>query len=169
MKLCFDDPEAPIADRARSDEKGHGRTTRRVCRTSHLLHGYTDFPGFRQAVEEKRRVRRNRTGKVTHETAYAVLSLSPRRADAETCMKLVRRHWHVENKSNHVRDDSWREDRQVWRRGRTAYVMSMLLSVALNILRAPSPHWMDTAPLTERAAIVNDLTLTPRKLLRRVS
>lgn len=169
MKLCFDDPDAPIAGRARSVEKSHGRTTRRVCRTSRLLHGYTDFPGLRQALEEKRRVARNRTGKVTHETAYAVLSLSARRAGAKTCMKLVRRHWHVENKSNHVRDDSWREDRQVWRRGRTAYVMSMMLSIALNLLRAPSPHWRDKTPLTERAAIVNDLTLTPRKLFRRAS
>jgi predicted transposase YbfD/YdcC len=169
VKLCFEDAEAPIAGRASSAEKGHGRTTRRVTRTSQVLHGYTDFPGLRQAVEQKRRVRRNRTGKVTDETAYAVLSLSPRRADAETCMKLVRRHWHVENKSNHVRDDSWREDRQVWRRGRTAYVMSMMLSIALNLLRAPSPHWRDKTPLTERAAIVNDLTLTPRKLFRRAS
>ncbi|MHC5059330.1 MAG: transposase [Planctomycetota bacterium] len=169
MKLCFEDPEAPIAGRARSAEKGHGRLTRRSCRTSQLLHGYTDFPGLWQAVEQKRRVTNLATGKVTEERAYAILSLSPRKASARTCMKLVRRHWHVENKNNHVRDDSWREDRQVWRRGRAAYVMSMLLSVALNLLRTRSPHWRDDTPLTERAAIVNDLTLTPGKLLRRVS
>lgn len=169
MKLCFEDAEAPIAGRARSAEKGHGRVTRRVCRTSQVLHGYTDFPGLRQAIEEKRRVKRTRTGEVAEETAYAVTSLSPRRADAKTCMGLARRHWHVENKSNHVRDDSWREDRQVWRRGRTAYVMSMLLSIALNLLRAGSRHWRDDAPLTERAAIVNDLTLAPQKLFRRAS
>ncbi len=169
MKLCFEDPDAPIADRASSTEKGHGRITRRTCRTSQVLHGYSDFPGLWQAVEEKRRVTNLPTGKVTEETAYGVFSLSPREASARTCMKIMRRHWHVENKNNHVRDDSWREDRQVWRRGRAAYVMSMFLSIALNLLRARSTHWMDTAPLTERAAIVNDLTLTPRKLLRRVS
>ena len=75
MKLCFDDPEAPIAGCARSAEKGHGRTTQRRCRTSQVLHGYTDFPGLWQAVEEKRRVEDQATGKVTDETAYAVLSL----------------------------------------------------------------------------------------------
>jgi len=169
VKLCFDDPEAPIADRATQTEKGHGRKTRRVCRTSRLLHGYTDFPGFRQAIEENRRVKKDSTGNVTHETAYAVTSLPPRRASALTCMGLVRRHWHVENKNNHVRDDGWREDRQIWRRGRAAYVMSMLLGVALNLLRARSRHWRDGTPLTRRAAIVNDLTLAPEKLFRMAS
>lgn len=169
MKLCFEDPDAPIADRASSTEKGHGRITRRTCRTSQVLHGYSDFPGLRQAAEEKRRITNCATGEVTEETAYGVFSLSPRQASARTCMKLLRRHWHVENKNNHVRDDSWREDRQVWRRGRAAYVMSMFLSIALNLLRAMSPHWQHDTPLTERAATVNDLTLTPRKLLRRVS
>ncbi len=169
MKLCFEDPEAPIAGRATHTEKGHGRVTRRVCRTSRLLHGYTDFPGLRQVIEEKRRVTKQTTGKTTTETAYAVASLSPRAASARTCMKLVRRHWHVENRNHHVRDDGWREDRQVWRRGRAAYVMSMLLGVALNLLRARSPHWRDKTPLTRRAAIVNDLTLAPDKLFRRAS
>jgi predicted transposase YbfD/YdcC len=169
VKLCFEDPDAPIVDRASCTEKGHGRLTRRVCRTSQVLHGYSDFPGLWQALEEKRRVKDLAKGKVTRETAYAVTSVSPREASAKTCMKLLRRHWHVENKSNHVRDDSWREDRQVWRRGRAAYVMSMLLSTALNLVRTRSPHWRNKTPLTERAATVNDLTLTPRKLFRRVS
>jgi predicted transposase YbfD/YdcC len=169
VRLCFEDPEAPIVDRASSTEKGHGRITRRTCRTSQLLHGYSDFPGLWQVAEEKRRVKDLVTGKVTEETAYGLFSLSPREASARTCMKIMRRHWHVENKNNHVRDDSWREDRQVWRRGRAAYVMSMLLSIALNLLRTMSPHWRDETPLTERAAIVNDLSLTPRKLFRRVS
>lgn len=169
MRLCFADADSPIAGRASSVDKGHGRTTSRVCRTSQLLHGYTDFPGLRQAIEEKRRVTVNRTGQATEETAYAITSLSPRRASARTCMGIARRHWMVENRNNHVRDDSWREDRQVWRRGRTAYVMSMLLSVALNLLRARSPHWRDATPLTERAAILNDLTMTPGKLFRRAS
>ena len=53
MKLCFEDPDAPIADRASSTEKGHGRITRRTCRTSQVLHGYSDFAGLGQAVEEK--------------------------------------------------------------------------------------------------------------------
>lgn len=168
MRLCFGDAESPIAGRAHSVDKGHGRLTRRDCRTSRLLHGYSDFPGLHQAIEEKRSVRRGSEGP-TKETAYAITSLSPRQASARTCMEIARRHWMVENRNNHVRDDSWREDRQVWRRGRTAYVMSMLLSVALNLLRASSPHWRDATPLTERAAIVNDLTITPRKLLRRAS
>lgn len=169
MKLCFEDADAPIADNAKHTEKAHGKLTVRRARTSQLLHGYSDFPGLRQVVEVKRDLTERCTGRKTSSVEYGLLSLSPRVAGARTCMKLMRRHWSVENKNNHVRDDSWREDRQVWRRGHTAYVMSMLLSVALNLLRTMSPHWRDQTPLTERAAIVNDLTLTPRNLLRRVS
>ncbi len=169
MKLCFEDGEAPIVGSARSIQKKHGRLVTRRARTSQLLHGYTEFAGLWQVIEIRRRVTNCRTGEVTKEVQYGISSLSPRTAGAKTCMKLLRRHWHVENKNNHVRDDSWREDRQVWRRGRTAYTMSMFLSIALNLLRTMSPHWRDRTPLTERAAIVNDLSLTPRKLLRRVS
>ncbi|MHC5058481.1 MAG: transposase [Planctomycetota bacterium] len=48
-------------------------------------------------------------------TEYGVTSLSPRQAGAEKLMLLMRRHWHVENRNHHVRDDGWREDRQTWR------------------------------------------------------
>lgn len=169
MRLCFEDPEAPIVGRSRSSEKGHGRTATRVRRTGQLLHGYADFPGLHQAVEVKRRVKKHSTGEITRETACAVASLSPRRADPKVCMKLMQRHWMVGNRNNHVREDGRREDRQVWRRGRAAYVMSMLLGVALNLPRTRSRHWRDDTPLTQRAAIVNDLSLTPTDLFRRAS
>jgi hypothetical protein len=76
VKLCFEDPNAPIVGRSRSSGKGHGRTARRDCRTSQLLHRYTDFPGPRQAVEEKRRVKENVTGKFTHDPPGCALSLA---------------------------------------------------------------------------------------------
>lgn len=169
MKLCFDDPSAPILDTAYTVEKGHGRLEERWARTSQLLHGYSEFPGLRQAIEGTRAITDLKTGKTNPSVEYGVTSLSPRRADAKTLMLLMRRHWSTENKHNHVRDDSWREDRQVWRRGNGAYTMGVLLSVALNLLRARSPYWTKSSSMTERAEIVDDLLRTPQLILRKAS
>lgn len=168
-KLCFSDSSAPIASRTRHSEKGHGRITSRRARSSQLLHGYSTFPGLHQVIEIKRKVKHISTGRETNEVEYGVTSLSPRRVNARAGMMILRRHWSIENKNNYVRDDSWREDRQVWRRGRAAYVMSMLLSIALNLLRTDSPHWLSNTPLTKRAAVVNDLSMRPTQLMREAS
>lgn len=159
-KICFEDDSAPIAAEAERTDKAHGKLVERHARTSQLLHGYSTFPGLHQVIEVKRKVTEQKTGKVTNEIEYGIASLSPREADAKTLMSLMRRHWGIENKNNHVRDDSWREDRQVWRRGNAAYSMSMLLSIAMNLLRARSPHWSKKTSMTERGEIVNDFTLS---------
>jgi hypothetical protein len=150
-------------------EKGHGRRVTRRARTSQLLHGYSTFPGLHQVVEVRRETLQLRTGEVRTEVEYAVTSLPPWRADAAALLRLLRRHWSVENQNHHVRDDSWREDRQVRRRGHGAATMSLLLSVALALLRSRSPHWPPDAPLTARAESVRDLTLLPADLLGKVS
>ena len=101
---------------------------------------------------------------------YGVTSLSPRQAGAERLMLRMRRHWHVENRNHHVRDDGWREDRQTWRAPRLAYAMRTLLGLALNLLRTRSPHWRDGEAMVARAeAIIYMATVAPEKLLRNAS
>ena len=81
MKLCFE-KGAPIADECRRIDHGHGRLTDRTCRTSHVLPGYSRFPGIHQAAEVKSRVKELRRGKVVKEAttfSYVVTDLSPRR------------------------------------------------------------------------------------------
>lgn len=169
MKLCFEDPTAPIADGASRTEKGHGRIVTRWVRTSQVLHGYSAFPGLHQAIEVQRETVHLGTGEVRNEIEYGVTSLPPWRAGAEALMELLRGHWSIENRSHHVRDDSWGEDRQVWRRGHGAATMSVLLGLALALLQGRSPHWPPGAPKTARAEAVRDLTLDPRCTQEKVS
>ncbi len=116
-----------------------------------------------------RRLRRGKTIKKSTITRYAITDLSPRQANARTFFSLVRRHWHIENRSHYVRDDGWREDRQTYRSG-NAFTMFLLLSIATNLLRASSRHWLDTASMVERAEHVDYLlTCAPQQVLRRVS
>jgi hypothetical protein len=161
--------EGFISDACEAVEKGHGRIVTRRVRTSDALAGYSSFPGLKQVIEVTRQRISTKTGEVTHEVEYGITNLGPEEADAKTLMGLMRGHWSIENRNNHVRDDSWREDRQVYRRGSGAYAMSVLLSMALNTLRAPSRYWQKTEPLTARAETLRDLTLSPRFVLRRAS
>ena len=153
MKLCFE-PGAPLASEARLIEKGHGRLIRRTCRVSQILHGYSDFPGLHQAMEVCRETHYLRTGRKTRELHYAVTSLSPQVASAKQLMVLLRQHWAIENKNFHVRDDSWREDRQVRHDAKAAFVLHLLTGIALNLLRAPATFWTARDSLTARAEII---------------
>lgn len=120
-------------------------------------------------VEVRRQTISTKTGEVKDEVEYAVASLSPSEADAQTLMLLMNRHWGIENRNHHVRDDSWREDRQVWRKGNGAHTMSALLNIALNLLRARSPYWTTKTFLTHRADIIRDLTLHSPETFKMVS
>lgn len=133
------------------------------------MHGYADFPGLRQVIEVRRQTINIRTGEVQDEVDYGVTSLSPSEADAQTLMLLLNRHWGIENRNHHVRDDSWREDRQVWRKGNGAHTMSTLLGIALNLLRARSPYWTTKTFLTHRSDTIRDLTLNYPEAFKMVS
>lgn len=165
--LCFEDG-SPIVDSHKESSKNHGRLVTRTVRTSQLLHGYSRFPGLHQVVEVKRTVKPWRNGKAvkrTLETELGITSLSPRQAGAKSLMSLMRRHWHIENKAHYIRDDGWREDRQTWRSG-NAYTMSLLLSIALNLLRAPSRHWRSDESIASRAETIDYLlTARPREVI----
>lgn len=110
-----------------------------------------------------------RTGEVKEETQYRVASRSPSQAEARTLMLLINRHWGLENRNHHVRDDSWREDRQVWRKGNGAHTRSTLLGLALNLLRARSPYCTTKTFLPHRADIIRDLTLNHPDAFKMVS
>lgn len=112
-----------------------------------------------------------RRGKVVKETAtvsYAATNLSPRQANAKVLDRLLRRHWMIENRNHYVRDNRWREDRATWRSGDSAFVMFLLLAVALNLLRTASPLWIDRTPMPLRSiAAEYTLTAAARTLLQK--
>jgi predicted transposase YbfD/YdcC len=102
---------ADIIREARSTDQHGGRITERVLRTSTALAGYTDWSGHEQVLEVRRTVTQKRSGKTRQEVAYAITSLSSKRAGPGQLLKLWREHWHVENKLHWVRDVTFDEDR----------------------------------------------------------
>ena len=168
--MCFE-KGAPIADECRTIDHGHGRLTDRTCRTSQVLHGYSRFPGIHQAAEIESRVQEFRRGKVVKDTttfSYVVTDLSPREVGAGQLNALSRRHWMAENRHHHIRDNHWNEDRATWRSGDSAFVMFVLLAIALNLLRTTSSRWQDDTPISQRALSAEyALTVEAATLLHR--
>ena len=128
--------------------KGHGRLEHRQVWVSGELEGYGDWPGLGSAVMIKKRV--SRRGKAPVDSVqYAVSSrreLSPWEA-----LNLVRGHWSIENSLFHVKDDSFREDRQVLQHHHSGLVVSLLRNVAVTLLRGACKLWSTSEPLIGRA------------------
>jgi len=99
------------------------------------LQGYLDWPGAQQVVRIERQRTHRRTGKVEEEVVYGVTSLRSARADAALLLRLVRQHWHIENRSHWVRDVTFDEDRSQVRIGSIPEVMAALRNLAIGILR----------------------------------
>jgi hypothetical protein len=132
-------------------EKGHGRLERREIRTNRELKDYLSFPGMEQVGEIRKRVRFLKSGQEKATTHYFVTSLAPDEAGPPRLLDVFRGHWGIENRSFHVTDDSFGEDRHVLTSHRSAAVMSLLRQAALNLLRSRSEWWGESEPLTARA------------------
>lgn len=76
-----------------------------------------------------------RTGKIRHETAAIITSLSPRQASPAQLLQLVRGHWSIENRSHWVRDVTFDEDRSQIRTQQGPRMMAILRNLVIAILR----------------------------------
>lgn len=78
-------------------------------------------------------VRRQRQGRRaapwTEEWVTIVTSLTPADATPEDILRLVRRHWVIENRVHYVRDGSYAEDRQHGRAQMAAWIRNTAISV----------------------------------------
>jgi hypothetical protein len=95
-----------VFDRSEEVSKGHGRTEARELRAlsdpevnrNAGADGTVgaSWPGLSQIL----RLRRERTvnGVTRPETTYWITSLSPREADAQTLLALIRAYWGIENR-----------------------------------------------------------------------
>ena len=133
-------------------DKWHGRLERQEVRTSGELEGYSDFPGLKQVAAVKKEVVRLKTGEVSESTWYGVTSLCAEQAGAERLLRLMRGHWGIENGLFHAKDDSFGEDRRVFRSHRSGTAASLLRAAASTCFgRGCSPLWKPSEPLTGRA------------------
>jgi predicted transposase YbfD/YdcC len=73
-------------------------------------------------------------GQTTRLTRYFVTSLSPR-VPAHTLLRLVREHWHIENRLHYVRDVTLGEDASQIRSGAAPEALAALRNALLGLLR----------------------------------
>ncbi len=77
-----------------------------------------------------------KTGKKPRcETVYGITSPSSEQADASQLQRLVRCHWHIENRSHWVRDVTFGEDHSQVRFGNIPQVMAAFRNTAIGLIR----------------------------------
>lgn len=82
--------------RFRQVSKGHGRQEIREITVSGILKGYSDWPGLEQVFQIERWRKDLRRGKIEHEVAYGLTSLSPTKASPQRLLSLTRAYWGIE-------------------------------------------------------------------------
>lgn len=112
----------------------HGdRTEIRELRATTRLNDYLDWPEVGHVCRLERWVKQG--DKQTHEVAYAITSVGPAWADAETLLGYWRGHWGIENRLHYVRDVTMGEDASRIRAGSAPEVMGALRNAAITLLR----------------------------------
>ncbi len=129
--------------------KGHGRLERRRVWVSGELAGYTGFPGLSTVVMVRQETEHLAEGRRTESVQYGVSSLTE--LEPEWALGLLRGHWSIENQHFHVKDDSFREDRQVLGHHHSGAVLSLLSNASLGLLRGECQLWRSKEPLTGRS------------------
>lgn len=123
-------------ERATQQNVAHGRVeTRSILTSSDLPKDYTGFPGVAQAFCLTRTVVMKKTGEIRQETVYGMTDLTRAQAAPTDLLTLVRGHWHIENKSHHVRDVTFDEDRSRVRCGNIPQLMASLRNVCIGLMR----------------------------------
>ncbi len=131
-------PWAQVPEAARVRSVGHGRTETRTIRVLDLQ-GSSDgqgefFPHARQALKIVRR-RRERGGRWSVQTVYAITSLDDRQADPALLATWVRGHWSIEVRLHWVRDVVFAEDHSQVRTDHGPQNLAALRTLAINALR----------------------------------
>jgi predicted transposase YbfD/YdcC len=146
-------PWAQVPGAARVRSVGHGRVETRTIRVIDLA-GSSDghgefFPDARQALKIVRR-RRDRHGRWSVQTVYAITSLTARQADPALLATWVRGHWSIEARLHWVRDVTFGEDHSQVRTDHGPANLAALRTLAINALRLTG-HANIAAGLREHA------------------
>jgi len=105
----------------------------RTIRTTSRLNDYLDWPEVGQVGRLERVVKEK--GQERREVAYAITSVSPVEAGAETLLAWWRGHWGIENRLHYVRDVTLGEDASRIRTGGSPQVLAALRNAAVSLLR----------------------------------
>jgi predicted transposase YbfD/YdcC len=116
-------------------EVGHGRIERRELICSEILAGQTEFAGLAQIYRIRRERTNKKTGKRQVEVVHGITDLGAKRAGPKRLLALNRGHWGIENRSHHVRDVTFDEDRSRVRIGGVAQVLAAIRNTAIGLMR----------------------------------
>lgn len=116
-------------------EVGHGRIEQRTLVCSEVLAGRTEFAGLAQIFRIERERTEKKTGKRTVEVVHGITDLTAQQAGPKRLLRLNRGHWGIENRSHHVRDVTFDEDRSRVRIGGVAQVMAAIRNTAIGLIR----------------------------------
>lgn len=116
---------------------GHGRIETRVCTVisdfQFLNKNETTWKGLNQIIKvESTREFKNSDRKTENATRYFISSLEEK---PENYQRYIRSHWHVENKLHWVLDVVFSEDASRKRNENAAQNYSLVLKIALNLLK----------------------------------
>lgn len=126
-------------------EVGHGRIERRELICSDVMAGETEFAGLAQIFRIQRERTQKKTGKRTVEVVHGITDLTAQQAGAKRLLQLNRGHWGIENRSHHVRDVTYDEDRSRVRIGGVAQVMAAIRNTAIGLMRLAGKQNMAAA------------------------
>lgn len=150
VTLLFEQP--PPGERfatARTRDQHGDRYDVRTLRASSALVGYLDWPGHQQVLQVVREVYAPAAAALTgppatarqREVRYFVTSLPAAARDRRTAgghpdqlLRLVRRHWHIENRLHYVRDVTLGEDASTVRSGAAPQALAALRNALLALL-----------------------------------
>ncbi len=99
---------------------------------------YLGWPHAQQLCRlERRRIllRQGQAVKIEHEVTYLITSAPPERADAAILLRTNRGHWGIENRTHHVRDVTFAEDRHQLRSGAAPQAFAACTNLAIALLR----------------------------------
>jgi predicted transposase YbfD/YdcC len=129
LQAQFEQHEAQSVD----DQTEHTRD-RIVQRTVSVLDHVTGLDAAWVGVQRLIRVERTgiRATEAVHETMFYISSIA---ADAADFSRLIRHHWHIENRLHWVKDIVFKEDSAALCAGHAPENMAILRTVALNLFR----------------------------------
>lgn len=127
-----------VAHEHSTRDKAHGRIEHRhyaVVKIGERLQASLNFPYARSIVRVYRERYDLKGTLLSSETSYYLTDLSGYLARVEALAYYIRGHWGIENRSHHVRDVTFDEDRCQVRKGGAPQVLATLRNLTISILR----------------------------------
>lgn len=115
-----------------------GRVAWRILTTTSLLNDYVHYLGWshvQQVFRLQRVVQHKSTGRLSYEVVFGITSLTAQQATPADLLRIMRHHWHIENRLHYVRDVSFGEDACQVRNPHIQHILASLNNLALGIIR----------------------------------